>query len=242
MLGLLLLVSSRATAPRWTGEPADHARRRPRARPARRAHRGDDVLADVGAAGPRRAPGQRDPAGGPVRDQAGADPVAVARASRATGSGAWAAGPSTSVATRRDGSPRTSSDTRPQAAPAPASSGRSTRLLTGSVAEPLLARRPVARQAERQADHRRHRGHDAGRERPAHRARRARQQLRRGRRPRSTNGPRPRDGLVAELQPERRRGALRPRSSGSAPTASRRRRSSTAPARGSTRRDRRSRS
>ena len=108
--------------------------------------------------------------------------------------------------------------------------------------QPLVARRPVSRQAERQADRRRHGGDDARRERPARGTRRARQQLRGRRRARSAHGTRAGDGVVAELQPERRRGELRPDREDHAPTARRRRRCSTAPARASTRRARRSRS
>ena len=223
------------------GEPADHPRRGPRAGPARGADRGDDVLADVGAAGARRAPGQRDPARGPVRDQARADPVPVARPR-----------PQQGAARRRPHVllPSLPAGTARRARRRLLDRGRSRTGLERSLnptpdrigPEPLLARRPVARQAERQADRRRHGRDDAGRQRPAHRARRTRQQLRRRRRARSANGPGARDGLVAELQPERRRGATSAGSSGSAPTARLRRRSSTAPARGSTRRARRSRS
>ena len=75
-------------------------------------------------------------------------------------------------------------------------------------AQPLVAREPVARQAQRQADHGRHRRDDARRQRPEDRARGARQQLRRGRRPRPAHRPGARDGVLAELQPERRRERL----------------------------------
>ena len=61
-------------------EQADHTGRRGRDGAPRRPHRRDDLLADVGAAGARRAPGQRDPAGGAVRDQARPDPLPLARA------------------------------------------------------------------------------------------------------------------------------------------------------------------
>ena len=79
MLGLLLLVSNRAAATAVRArEQADHPGRRARDGAARRPDRRDDLLADVGPAGARRAPGQRDPAGGAVRDQARPDPLALA--------------------------------------------------------------------------------------------------------------------------------------------------------------------
>ena len=60
LLAGLLLVSNRANASR---EQADLTRRDRRPRAARLADRRDDLLADVGLAGTRRAAGQRDPAG-----------------------------------------------------------------------------------------------------------------------------------------------------------------------------------
>ena len=54
-------------------EPPDLACRARRARPARRADRRDDLLADLGRGRPRRARGQRDPARRAVRDRARAD-------------------------------------------------------------------------------------------------------------------------------------------------------------------------
>ena len=62
------------------GEPPDHTGRRARDGAAGRPHRRDDLLADVGPAGARRAPGQRDPARRAVRDQARADPLPRTRA------------------------------------------------------------------------------------------------------------------------------------------------------------------
>ena len=156
-----------------TGEQADHPGRRARDGPPDRADRRDDVLADVGPPGARRAPGQRDPARGPVRDQARPDPLALP--------GARA----------QQGAPRRR--THVLLPPLPAGTARRARrrLLdrrpvahgARAVAEPhpdrlgpqpLVARRPVPRQAERQADRRRHRRHDPRRERPARRPRRAR--------------------------------------------------------------------
>ena len=205
------------------------------------AHRRDDLLADVGPAGARRAAGQRDPARGAVRDQAGPDPLAVARArpeQGAQGRRPHVLLPPLPPGTAR-GARRRLLDRRPLAHRARAlAQSRADRL----GAQPVVARRPVARQAQRQADHRRHRRHDARRQRPARRARRARQHLRRGRRARSAHGPRARDGVVAQLQPERRRGELRQDREDPRGLHGRPRRSSTGPPRASTRRARRSRS
>ena len=69
---------------RCTREPADRTHRRARDGAARGADRRDDVLADVGPPRARRAAGQRDPARGPVPDQARADPLARRGCSPAT--------------------------------------------------------------------------------------------------------------------------------------------------------------
>ena len=77
-------------------------------------------------------------------------------------------------------------------------------------ARPRRPRRAPARQAPAQADRRRHRRHDARREGAAGRAR-ARSDAGAAPSPPSTRGREaPRDGLVAELQPEPRREPLRP--------------------------------
>ena len=68
LLAGLLLVSHRANAnTRMNRQISQVAHRL--ARPARVADRRDDVLADVGLGGPRRAPGQRDPARRAVLDR-----------------------------------------------------------------------------------------------------------------------------------------------------------------------------
>ena len=74
LLAGLLLVSNRANAlARGPREPPDHAARARRRRPARRADRRDDLLADVGGRRPRRPAGQPDRARRAVHDRARRD-------------------------------------------------------------------------------------------------------------------------------------------------------------------------
>ena len=179
-----------------------------------------------------RAPGQRDPARGAVRDQARADPLARPGCSRATRSASVGG---RTLYFRRYPQGRLTAHVVGYSTAARSRAGLERSLnavLTGSDRGLVVARRPVARQAEREADRRRHRRDDARPQRPAGRARGARQPLRRRRRARSAHGPRARDGLVAELQPERRRGRTSVGSRRSAPTARRPRRCSTARAQG----------
>ena len=70
--------------------------------------------------------------------------------------------------------------------------------------EPLVPRRPVTRQAQRQADHRRQRRDDDRSQRPAGGTRRARLSVRCRRGARSAQRQGSRNGLVAQLRPERR--------------------------------------
>ena len=187
------------------------------------------------------APGQRNPARRPVRDQARADPLSVA-------------GPRP-----EQGAPRRRPDLLPSPLPPGATRGSRRRLLDGRPrphrarevsqldphgvgAKPLLPRRSVPRQAQRASDRRRHRRDDTRRERPADGTRSTWIALWRCRRPRSENRPCPRDGLCTELQPERRRGELRSDREDPARTARPPHHSSTGRARGSIRPARRSRS
>ena len=127
MLGLLLLVSNRAAATAVRGERVNRQITRVAGLAlgaARRPHRRDDVLADLGPPGPRRAPGQRDPARRPVRDQARPDPLSLPRPRPEQGDAGRRAARSTSAATRRGGSRRTSSGTRPRPARGRGSSAR----------------------------------------------------------------------------------------------------------------------
>ena len=73
----------------------------------------------------------------------------------------------------------------------------------------LRPRRAAARRASQRADRRRHGRHDARPPRAAGRARAARPPLRRGGGARPAEREAARDGLLAELQPEPRRGELR---------------------------------
>ena len=177
MLGLLLLVSNRAAATavheRMNRQITRVAGGRDGA--ARRAHRRDDLLADVGPARPRRAAGQRDPAGGAVRDQAGPDPLA--RHARARPEQGAPASEGRTFYFRRYPQGRLAAHVVGYSTAARSRTGLERSLnpvLTGLGAQPLVARRPVARQAERQADRRRHRRHDARHQRPARGPRRAR--------------------------------------------------------------------
>ena len=81
-------------------------------------------------------------------------------------------------------------------------------VLTGTRAEPRLARRASARRGPRKADRRRHGRHDARRPRAAGRARAAGPHVRGRGRARSAQREAPRDGVVPELQPEPRRDAV----------------------------------
>ena len=103
------------------------------ARPARRADRRDDVLADVGDREPRRPAGQPDPARRAVHDQARQDLRRGRHAcSRRTGRRRSPARRSTSAATRRAGCSRSSSATRRSRAPAPGLERSLNDYLTGS--------------------------------------------------------------------------------------------------------------
>ena len=96
------------------------------ARPARRADRRDDLLADVGGAGPRRPAGQRDPARRAVHRSSagGSSPPTARRCSPRTGRRRSPARRSTSAATRRRPVRARSSATRRSRARAPGSSAR----------------------------------------------------------------------------------------------------------------------
>ena len=93
------------------------------------------------------------------------------------------------------------------------------RLPDGLEPEPLDPRRPGARRAAGPAGAGEQRRHHARSRRPGGGKRAARTELRRGRRARSAKREGPGHGVVAELRPECRRGALRPHRAASRPTA-----------------------
>ena len=203
----LLLVSNRANAPE--DEQADRPSLDRRARAARSARRRDHVLADLGGRRARRPAGQRDPPRRGVQGAAGPRLLGGREAPR---------GPGRRQAGRAD----VLLPPLPERAARPAGG----RLLdpvalagrARAVEERLPDRLELAPLDGAPADARQPEGRDGDREQPpaddrlegaAGRARRARQELRRGGGDRAVDREGARDGLVAVVRPEPRRAALR---------------------------------
>ena len=212
LLALLLLVSNRANAQaaRDAREPPDHAPRGHRHGADRRARRRDDVLAGLGRGRPRRPAGQPDRAGRAVHDQARRDPRQRRRLRaepRREGRRPDALLPRVPAAGARRARPRLL-----DAVPLPhRARALAERLPDGPEREPLDRPRHDVRPAQGRDDQGQRPAADAGPARAAGRAERARQPLRRRRRPRALDRQGARDGVLADLRPEPRRGALRPR-------------------------------